>query len=286
MGGMGNQMFQYAFGRYLSIINNTELKLDVDFLLERSKNINGFVFRDFDLSIFNIKANFSSKNEVSDLITRSEFKPLNIILNKLIGLKANYKVEQTLNYNPTAMKFEDNSYIDGYWQSENYFSPIKDLIKKEFSFKHPIQENCKILMGQINSTNSVCVNIRRADFVTNSFHGTCDTSYYYSAEKVIKEQIKEPIFYVFSDEIEWCKRNLKFSVSTIFIEHKYAGTKFQDYLRLMSACKNFVIPNSSFAWWAAYLSLNESKIVIAPKRWNQAPNFNTESLTLNNWILL
>jgi hypothetical protein len=100
------------------------------------------------------------------------------------------------------------------------------------------------------------------------------------------EKVKNPTIYVFSDDLEWCKENLKFESPYKFVEHTYAGTKFQDYLRLMSACRHFILPNSSFAWWAAYLSKYEDKIVTVPPRWLSDPNFDIRSIILKDWNIV
>lgn len=285
MGGMGNQMFQYAFGRCLAERYDTDLKMDLRFLHDRTPRP-GFVFRDYDLSIFNIKENFANENEIFYLKNRFSSQLIEKITNKILGRKSSYLLESNLNFDSNYFNTPDNSYLEGYFQSENYFKPIEKKIREEFSFKNPIQNHSVDILNQIQSTNSICVNIRRADFVTNDFHGTCGVNYYHQAEEIIESKIENPVYYIFSDDMDWCRENIYFKNEFHFVGHIHKGDKFQDYLRLMSACKDFIIPNSSFAWWAAYLSKNENKIVVAPKRWNSSTEFDTTSLTLPNWILI
>ena len=114
-----------------------------------------------------------------------------------------------------------------------------------------------------------------------AFHGS---DYFKKAESILKGQIANPVYYVFSDEIEWCERHLKFDKETVFVSHDYAGQKFQDYLRLMTSCNHYIIPNSSFAWWAVWFNMNKDKIVIAPKMWFNDPSLNTTDLTPASWI--
>jgi hypothetical protein len=284
-GGMGNQMFQYAIGRRLAIDNNIELKFDRTFLDDKTPRA-GYVVRDYDLSIFNVIENFANSEEIFSYKSRFHNPLIERISNKLIGRKPTYILEEGLNYNSKYLALQDNCYLEGYFQSESYFETIKDIIKSEFTLKNNPAPFISELENEIRNVSSICVNVRRADFVTNSFHGTCDAAYYKRAEAFILEKVKNPTIYVFSDDLEWCKENLKFESPYKLVEHTYAGTKFQDYLRLMSACRHFIIPNSSFAWWAAYLSRSENKIITVPSRWISDPNFDIHSIILKDWNII
>jgi hypothetical protein len=206
------------------------------------------------------------------------------VLNKLIGRKKNYLLEGPQQFHAHVYNATDNVFLDGYWQSPKYFQSIDDVIRKEFIVKEPMTPLAQELLDEISNTNSVCVNVRRGDFVINPSHDTVTSEYYPTAEKIILQKNENVHFYVFSDEVEWCQKNLKFSAPTTFVTHAFAGKKFQDYLRLMSGCKNFIIPNSSFAWWAAYLNNNRNKIVVAPKKWMNKPDFSVDDLLPPDWI--
>lgn len=177
-------------------------------------------------------------------------------------------------------------YLEGYWASEKYFAPIKDVIKQEFTVREPLAVKATDLLAEITERKSVCVNIRRGDFVANPTHNVCGLDYYTAAEKLILEKEDNLHFYVFSDDVEWCQENLRFSMPATFVTYDYKGNKFQDYFRLMSACQHFIIPNSSFAWWATYLNKSDSKVVIAPKRWLNLPGFTTDDILPESWIRL
>jgi len=285
MGGLGNQMFQYAFGKYLATKNNTDLKLDTSFLLDRTPQKKHFVFRDYDLSIFNIDEQFSTTKEVNKLAGRTGNTVLDNKLNKLLNTKKSHIKDMSMEFNSAHLDIEDNTYIEGYWQSEKYFQEITHQLKNNFfTFKNPLTEKSVSLLNKIEKSNAVCINIRRGDFVTNSFHGAMGVDYYNEAEKILLQKHENLEFFIFSDDIEWCKNNLNFSVPTTFIGHEYAGHKFQDYLRLMSACKHFIIPNSSFAWWAVWFSSNIKKTVIAPKIWINNPPNPVDHLIPKDWI--
>jgi hypothetical protein len=282
MGGMGNQMFQYAFGRYLSHKHRTELKLDLSFLQERPKTGNR-VIRNYDLDIFKIRENFATPAEVRRFTRPTGNRYLDKAINKAWGQKRGYLIERDMHFSPKMFEAPDDVYLEGYWQSEKYFEPIKDIIREEFTVKEPLGPEAEKMLCRIRDGNSVCVNIRRGDFVTNPTHSVCGLGYYTAAEKLLLEKQDNLRFFVFSDEIDWCRDHLKFSVPATFVTHIYAGKKFQDYFRLMSQCDHFIIPNSSFAWWATYLNKKEGKVVIAPKRWLNLPGFTTDDILPLHW---
>ena len=288
MGGLGNQMFQYAFGKNLAIKNNTHLKVDTAFLLDRTPR-EGFVFRDFDLDIFTLKADTVAENEVE------EFKRSKPFFSRLLsGGNSNTTIinEKVFHFDPSAVVMNKNSYASGYWQSEKYFQEIEAIIRKEFSFKTALNEFESELNSEILNTNSVCINFRRTDFVhvknSADTHGATELSYYENAIQLITSKVENVHFFIFSDDIEWCKLNVKTNFPTTFVGHEYKGEKFSSYFQLMINCKHFIIPNSTFAWWAAWLSQNENKIVIAPKRWFLDVNLQNASMDIfpSSWIQL
>jgi hypothetical protein len=293
MGGMGNQMFQYALGRTLSLKNNDSLILDLNFLLDRRPRPN-FTFRDFDLVIFDLKVETILSMEKLDLAAKASYSK---ILSKL-------HIDQLLHYlprmsyvigdnnptkfNPKILNLKGNIYLNGYWQSPKYFSSITEIIKRDFSIKKEFIDENSDIANLIKNTNSVCVNVRRTDFITNpeaaKYHGSCSLDFYQEAAKIITKQVDKPHFIVTSDDIDWCRDNLKFDLPTTYIGHEYSGYKFANYLWLITQCKHFIIPNSSFAWWGAWLSENREKIVIVPKNWFNDPRIDTSDLIPTDWI--
>ena len=157
----------------------------------------------------------------------------------------------------------------GYFESPKYFNSIKKELQKEFTPKEkPLAKNKK-LYQEIKDNNSVCISIRRGDFVTNEKykkeHFVCDELYFKKAINKMNAKIKDPKYIVFSDDINWVKENMKFPKGTLY---ETGNDPVWEKLRLMYSCKHFIISNSSFSWWAQYLSRNKEKIVIAPKIWN------------------
>jgi hypothetical protein len=286
MGGLGNQMFQYALGRQLSIKYNIPFKLDLSFLLDRSKKSN-FTYRNYDLDIFAISPAFANYFESLNGESPRYKKYINLGMNFLRISPFTVVQEKTFNFDKEILEKPDNCYFVGYWQSEKYFKAIESTIRNDFSLGADPDLS---LSNQIQSSESICLNVRRGDYVTNpvtnKHHGVCNAEYFYKAIDKIKNFTEKPKIFVFSDDITWCIENLMFEDPTVFVTHNYAGKKFEKYLKLMSLCKYFIIPNSSFGWWAAWLSSFPQKKVIAPHNWIANPDINTDDLLPADWITI
>lgn len=293
MGGMGNQMFQYALGRHLALKNNDSLQLDLNFLQDRTPRPN-FTFRDYDLDIFELTVPTFSTLANLDLSARASYSKImsRLHIDQLIGfLPGTSKIIRDsvpTKFYPAVLSSSGNIYLNGYWQSPKYFEAVSDTLKKDFSIKKELINPNSDVADLTRKENSICVNVRRADFISNpeaaKYHGFSGLEYYQKAEKIITEQVQNPHFVVSSDDIEWCRKSLKFNHPTTYVGYEYGGHKFANYLWLMTECKHFIIPNSSFAWWAAWLSKSNNKIIIAPKNWFNDPSIDTTDLIPSDWI--
>jgi hypothetical protein len=283
-GGLGNQMFQYALGRHLAILNNTKLYLDTCYLNDRRPRKN-FTFRSFDLDIFDIETNFTSSPVSKKYgLHKSTFTK---IINRYIQPKPlKLFAEKKFSFDPSVLHLSDNVYLTGYWQSENYFTGIEQIIRKDFALRMPLPGHIQRLQAEIEKVNAVCVHVRRGDFVNAKMHGTLGMEYYGTATKLIREKVLNPVFYIFSDDIDWCKKNILLQDPVLYIGNEFASEKARGHLSLMTACKHFIIPNSSFGWWAAWLSKNVEKTVIAPKTWFHNSDWDTKDILPKNWIKL
>jgi len=288
-GGLGNQMFQYALGRKLAQKHGTTLALDVAFLNDRTPR-KDVIFRNFDLDIFKLDPSVKIVNMPHYIDPVSKIAKLFFILK--LKLDKNYIKEKYFQFDPAILDVPDGSYLDGQWTSEKYFSDIGDIIRREFLFKEALLPISEDLARVIASENSVCVNIRRADFVANkitaTFHGVMDEEYFSKAMKIMENALTTaPHFFVFSDDIEWCKKNITSQFPVTFVDHSHKGVKFGNYLHLMTLCKHFIIPNSTFGWWAAWLSTSDpQKKVIAPKQWFADPKVDTRDVIPSTWTRL
>ena len=265
-GGLGNQMFQYAIGRALAAKNNDKLRLDLSgFSPKRAIDTP----RQYELSIFNLQAT-KFNSHILDF-----FHPPQLIS------------ETSHTFDPAILNIKGNIRLVGYWQSEKYFNQYSELIRHDFAFPTPPTGKNKALLLGIDNSNSVSIHVRRGDYVsnqtTNQFHGVCSLAYYRKAIKSIKDKVKNPIFYVFSDDPEWCKDNLTIAEKTTYISHN-SGEKSWEDMRLMSHCKYNIIANSSFSWWGAWLNDNPTKIVIAPQKWFNDPSIDTQDVIPDSWL--
>ncbi len=283
-GGLGNQMFQYACAKMLATKYGVPLNLDLEFLLDRTPREN-FVFRNYDLDIFTVRPSIISEEDKNKLLQ----KPSNFI-QRLTKIKYNTFVEKQFNFDEAVMTIGPNTYLDGYFQSEKYFVHIKDEIKKEFTFKQEFSELENSLYNEIKSKNAICVNFRRADYInlqaSADMHGVVEMDFYRNSIQQLASKVDNPTFYVFSDDISWCQQNFSIDYPCTFVDYRFKGEKFASYFQLMIACKHFIIPNSTFAWWAAWLSETTETIVITPRKWfaNQAMQAQATDIIPERWI--
>src|SRR3989344_6898264 len=278
-GGLGNQMFQYATGKRLAIKNNTELKID-----NTEYQVNNY--RAYGLNNFNIIENIATQSEIAKIKKKGWFK--------IIDNLKSYCKRSTINhygydFDPNILKIKNNTYLDGNWQNEKYFLDTRKEIVKDFTLKNPIDNKYADLIGQIKNTNSVSVHIRRGDYITNKkfskVYNLLDEKYYQKSVKFITEKISYPHFFIFSDDINWVKRNIDIPYPKTFVSGENEIKNYEELI-LMSLCKHNIIANSSFSWWGAWLNKNANKIVISPDKWFNDKIGNTKDLIPENWIEL
>lgn len=254
-GGLGNQMFQYAFGKRISKQTGRNLILDLSFLKRRDLGDN-FVYRNFDLDIFNL----SEYNLVDDFSEDYELIVDDLNMNSTNIIDVETIIDKCIHAK------SKNIYLDGYWSSPKYFVDFFD-VDSEFSFKTGILPESNEINNQIIESNSVLLNVRRQDFLLNEFHGVYGKDYILSSIEKLKSYETDLKFFIFSDDVDWCERNLHDIPNSKIVDHIHKGFKFSNYLQLMINCRHFIIPNSTFAWWAAYLSKSKNKKIIKPEIW-------------------
>lgn len=279
-GGIGNQMFQYAFGRRMSIESKAGLKLDIT-----GFNDDKVYQRKFSLACFNINENYATER---DLKRAQLFKSKSFIgkLIRVLSKIKKYNKRYILN-EKTLFVFDSNVirkyksvYIEDNWQNEKYFTKIEDLIRKDFSFKEPLKGTVLNIADRIQCSNSVAIHLRKYDDIPNQSIHTLTLNYYFEAIKYLTERFNNLHFYIFSDNPEWAKENLLLSYDATFVEQN----KDYEDLRLMSLCKHQIIANSSYSWWAAWLNNNPHKIIISPQKWFGNSIYDTSDLIPEKWI--
>jgi len=285
-GGLGNQLFQYAIGRQLAENQHTELKLDLSFFADQA----GVTPRAYKLRVFKITAAIATPDDENRVLGTPSWRPIKRRLWKM-GLDLfhwNYRRENTFGFHPDILKFDRSVVLEGYWQSARYFDSIRSLLLQEITLKEEYVSSAnKELTTQIRSTISVAVHVRRGDYVAsqiiNQQFGLCSLSYYNDAMRLMKEKLELPVFYIFSDDIDWCKQHLdSLGCPMHFI---FGNPDFEDLI-LMSTCNHQIVANSSFSWWAAWLNQSIDKQIIAPKQWFLDPALDTSEVVPSEWIRL
>ncbi len=285
-GGLGNQMFQYAFARILAESNKDIVVLENSFFEAKEKK-EGFTPRQFELGIFD---NHYVEATNLDIQLFNKLSIVNKIKRKL-GL--NYpKIynEPNFEFNSEALSILSPIYLKGYFQSYKYFLGHEDLIRTFFSFPtNKLDSRNKELLSKFKNQNTIAVHIRRGDYVTDKltqqFHGNCSLEYYYGAIKGLQTNNKDFTLVFFSDDSDWVKEQFgDLPCSKIFVDHNKNEDSWKDMF-LMSSCQHNIIANSSFSWWAAWLNNNPEKVVVAPKEWF-ATTKKTNDLIPSEWIRL
>jgi hypothetical protein len=263
IGGIGNQMFQYAVARRLAYLHNDSFKLDITAFEE-------YRLRDYYLKPLNIMEQIATADEIARLKTR-------------------HIKEAYFHFDPAVLRLSGDLYLEGYWQCEKYFKDITDIIRQDFSVKQPLSGANLEWAKRINSCEAVAVHFRRGDYVTNpvtrQYHGVCPFDYYQRAMQKIAIQVRYPHFFIFSDDPEWVTHQVRSEYPFFVVAVNRMENPHED-LRLMNFCKYHIIANSTFSWWGAWLAPYNDKIVYAPRKWFDNANLCSRDLIPEAWSLL
>lgn len=272
IGGLGNQMFQYAAARALAQRHNTKVILDLTWFDQKfDKNTTP---RHYELDAFNL--------DTTSIKYTGTFPQK--VIRKL--LQPSIYNEPHFHFSNRFEKLPNNIRLEGYFQSEKYFKNIRSTLLEDFTWCTPASsQNQKLLNAIMSDDQSVSVHVRRGDYITNksakSFHGLTPIQYYKKAMAIMASKIKSPNLYIFSDDPKWCKSNLRFDHPTVYISHNTQGV---EDMRLMKSCRHNIIANSSFSWWGAWLNENNQKIVIGPKAWFAHKESDTKDIIPKTWL--
>ena len=243
--------------------NNDIFKLDVSYYSKR-------VVREYQLDGFNIEENIADEDECASL-RGSEglwFKIRRKLSLKIKRPQTYVSESRIVSLDEVVSGERGSMYLDGYWQDEKYFLSIRQDIQNDFTLKAGLSKDAEEYLESIQSCCSVSLHVRRGDYVENSYtrsvHGNCDIEYYKRTTSYINKNLGNPYFYIFSDDIAWCKENFGFLDNKVFVDNTQSAL---EDLELMKHCKHNIIANSSFSWWGAWLNKNEDKMIVAPKAW-------------------
>ncbi len=267
IGGLGNQMFQYAAARALSLDKNTKLELNVA------------AFQEYTLHAYGLN-HFALPQNTYKKPSRVQRKIMQLFKNKKVY------VEKEFTYNPSFFKLKGNPiFLEGYFQCEQYFIKYESEIRADFEITTPLKSKTLETITKMQSVNSVALHFRRGDYLLHEMHNTEKENYYKDAMKMIEDKIDTPVYFLFSDDMDWVKENITSNFETHYIDFNDAATNYED-LKLMASCKHNIIANSSFSWWGAWLNKHPNKIVIAPKIWFNDTTFDYKDVVPKSWIRL
>lgn len=263
-GGLGNQMFQYAAGRALSIRHKAELSIDLYLLNKNTKATN----RNYELKAFNVEVTLidSIFNKIAiKLFGSIKSKNTRHAFLRRLGI---FRDEKAQYYDKGFESLSKESTLFGYFQNENYFKGFSEQLREDFAFRLPLNKKNNEIRHLIEQNTSVSIHIRRGDYTnTNSNLPILDIAYYKKAIEYMMSQLNNPSFFIFSDGIDWVRKNLDLSgINHQFIDWNKNEDSYID-MQLMSLCKHNIIANSSFSWWGSWLNKNPNKLVIAPQEW-------------------
>jgi len=284
-GGLGNQMFQYAFGRALSekrklplVLNCYGLKSKLPGVTQRPYALDSFLLTDF---------------------VAVSYEPYSLKLNRFarfvpaLASMLSVRFEKVSSYDVDAIN-DTNRIFEGYWQSYRYFGEIKHIILDEFQFRGEFCNSFIHYKSEINKGPSVMLHVRRGDYITMAsaslYHGVLGVDYYKLAVAEVLEREPQARFFVFSDDIDWCSKKMDFlPVNTLYIQPDTCRSDVQELI-LMSLCQYHIIANSSFSWWAAWLSDSNQYgnvgMIYAPKAWFVKQNIDQSSRFPSHWTVL
>lgn len=274
-GGLGNQMFQYACGYALAKRHNEKLILDTRFYNEDFLKKNPH-FSKQQLNIVEFPIKYNQKIDNNDFRTINFFQKRIISriiripskFNIKVGKQTKYIKETRLRFLPYIENIEAyNIYLDGYWQTEKYFIKYKKEIKEQFSLESVVAQEYGI-ENELKNVNSVSIHLRMGDYETKKkksvrYNYLVNPEYYVNAIEEIRKRIHNPRFFIFSNDMKKAKKLLGCSPEFVYVNEDRRMTDLEEF-EIMSLCSNHIISNSTFSWWAAWLSDNEDAINIAP----------------------
>lgn len=285
LGGLGNQMFQYAAGRRLAHVHKAVLKLDIS-AFDKKKFVTG---RTYALSPFHIQAEPASRDEIGALTlcpAAKAVKRFSPLFQRIPCRPSTHIRCFEVPFQPRILDLPNGVYLEGYWQSEKYFKDIAEILRQELTLKDPPHGRNQEWAQNIQSCSSVSLHVRRGDFLTDlkthQTHGVCSLDYYECAVRQVTEVVQNPVFFVFSDDPAWAKGNLNIPFPVNFIDHNQ--DRQEEDFRLMNLCRHHILANSSFSWWAAWLNPHPEKMVVAPCPWFKDLKYDTRDILPDEWI--
>ncbi len=296
IGGLGNQLFQYAIARRMSAETHQPFKLDLT-AYDNDR------LRRYALRPFKTCQDAATPGEIRTVKPSPDdvnagWWPSRALRNRRYS-KTWIRERTPYVYDSRVTQARGDVYLEGYWANESYFKPIESVIRQEFTVaSEPDGENLAVARA-IAAATSVCLHVRRGDYATDpatqKFHGLAPLSYYEQVIARLTQTVSAPHFFIFSDDPGWVREHLRLTHPVTYVTHNAADKDYED-LRLMASCRHHIIANSSFSWWGAWLAqrpipgprspIPDRQVVIAPAKWLNEPGIDTTGATPPDWIRL
>lgn len=286
IGGLGNQMFQYACGKSLSHRNKMPLKLVVD-QFEEYKQHNGLEL----LKVFEIDASLATRDDLVSLLGYKAGPKARRLFGRTAMSWANGESwcnEPSFDYWSGIQAIKKSAYLHGYWQSERYFIDIENIIRAEFTFRDKLDALDLDISSRMALGPCASIHVRRGDYLkgkSKRIYATCGIDYYVKAANMLYDKYPDIKFFAFSDDPDWVISHLEPEIGRLEVVTHNIGVRSAFDMRLMSMANHHIIANSSFSWWGAWLNPKKEKIVIAPKNWF-ADGRPTPTLLPSSWFRL
>lgn len=281
LGGLGNQMFEYAM--YLALMDAHPQEV----IKVCTRSFGGYgLHNGLEIQrIFGVELPEASLRELMKVAYPIfNYKAWQVMNHYLPNRKSMTMGTTAIPFDYSQVTREDNAFYDGYWQNEGNFKHVRNKILNAYTFPEFADERNVELAERLNSAISVSCHVRRGDYLKEPNMCVCTPSYYARALTLMNERVNPKLYVIFSDDIQWCKENLSGLIGdreVVFVDWNKGEDSFRD-LHLMTLCKHNIIANSSFSWWGAWLNQNEDKVVIAPEVWMNKPIVNDP--ICSDWI--
>lgn len=282
IGGLGNQMFQYAAAKAVAVRSGAELVLDLSWFA--TDNHRRYALGPLSISAHTLGA-ISAEGVVVRFLRRVAYR----LARRSDEYWQGHPVfhEKYFYFDPTVLDLRAPVCLDGYFQSEKYFLDCREVVAREFTVATPPGSLAQAMLERMAAHDAICLHVRRGDYVasaiTNSFHGVCSVDYYRQGLRIVSEGLLDPHCYVFSDDPEWVRVHFTATLPMSVVDIHGPDEAHED-LRLMAACKHFVIANSSLSWWGAWLGSYPGKRVVAPEKWFQSNTQDARDLIPSGWV--
>jgi hypothetical protein len=279
-GGLGNQMFQYAFGKLLGQICSEPVYADTSysfFIRHRPYALDAFQLELKSITPLQIPFLYPANIPGIENHWLRFYQQLNLPGPRVVTENKQYKFDRRI-----LQQASKDQFLIGFWQHYKYLEKIEKELRTDFTFKQKIPSRFSAKVKMITSRKSVAIHIRRGDYLRSTGFESCPLTYYQNAIKIMDQKIKQPHYFIFSDDMKWSKEHFSPLPKVTFIDGEDRPDTLD--LQLMQMCKHHIIANSTFSWWGAWLGYSTQQLVIMPMKWSKTDSQAHKAFKLKHWM--